>query len=405
MQFRMLGKVRLAIMAVAVSILALILLLYRPDPFQAQAVRNPPFTSLTYGIQAFLWWDENYAAYSMDWTRLMVFSHVKQIFAWEDIEPRPGEFDFTRADGIVSEIEAKGLELVVRLTDSPDWSHPSVTCTLPDCHDAPPDDYADYGRYCAAIAERYRGRIAAYQVWNEPNLAREWGGREPNPAAYVGLLKVCYEAIKAVDPAAIVISAGLAPTGNWDATAWADDIFVRQMYDAGVQQVMDVLGVNAPGYNLAPEVSPDEAQAQGFNRFGTFRRVEDIRQIMVERGDAARQMAILEMGWTTDLVNENYRWFAVSPEVQADYFVRAYRYAAENWRPWMGLMSAIYIPDPSWTEANEEYWWAITLGSGGMGESFVALANMEKVCGERIIPARDPGSPEALGLATVVPCS
>jgi hypothetical protein len=130
--------------------------------------------------------------------------------------------------------------------------------------------------------------------------------------------------------------------------------------------------------------------------------VEDMRQIMVKNGDAARQMAILEMGWTQDPIHKDYSWFAVTEKPQPDYFVRAYQYAAEHWRPWLGLMSAIYLPNPAWNENNEEYWWSVTIGEG---RSFMGLANMAKYCGTRTIPARDPGSPEAMGLATVVPCS
>ncbi len=51
----------------------------------------------------------------------------------------------------------------------------------------------DFGDFCYALADRYKGKIAAYQVWNEPNLAREWGNQPPNPAQYVELLKVCYQ--------------------------------------------------------------------------------------------------------------------------------------------------------------------------------------------------------------------
>jgi len=271
--------------------------------------------------------------------------------------------------------------------------------------DAPPDDLNDWANFCGILASRYKGRIAAYQVWNEPNLAREWGNQPPNAAGYVGLLKACSDAIRAADPQAVIISAGLSPTGTWTESVTPDDTFFQQMYDAGFQQYVDVAGVNAPGYNFPPEISPEEAVAQGGHRFGTFRRVEDMRRIMVANGDAARQMAILEMGWTQDPIHPTYAWFRVTEEQQADYFVRAYRYAAEHWRPWMGLMSAIYIPDPSWTEDREEYWWSVTLGKGWMGQAFLSLANMAKYCGERVIPERDPGSPEAMGLATVVPCT
>ena len=36
------------------------------------------------------------------------------------------------------------------------------------------------GDFVYAVADRYKGRIRAYEVWNEPNLAREWGGRLPD---------------------------------------------------------------------------------------------------------------------------------------------------------------------------------------------------------------------------------
>ncbi len=380
--------------------------LARYDPLMGDQVIDPPFTSLTYGIQTFLWWDKTAASLHLDWVRLMVFSHVKQIFAWDLIEPQPGVWDFQRADEIVDEVEAKGLKLVVRLSDAPDWSHPSVGGEKDkDFHDAPPDDLADFGEYCGAVAARYQGRIAAYQIWNEPNLGREWGNRPPDAAAYVELLRVCSQAIRAADPAAILISAGLAPTGTWTDMATPDDMYFESLYRAGFQQYIDVAGVNAPGYNMPPETSPDEAVARGGQRFQTFRRVEDLRRIMVEQGDAARQMAILEMGWTTDQVNPEYAWFAVTEQQQADYFVRAYQYAAEHWRPWVGLVSAIYIPDPSWTPAREEYWWSLFTAEGAMRPAFAALANMAKTCGDRLIPARAGDSPEALGLATVVPCS
>jgi polysaccharide biosynthesis protein PslG len=375
------------------------------DPFRGDAIVDPPFTPLTYGVQTFLWWDYTRAAKNLDMVRLMVFSHVKQIFAWEDLEPAPGEWDFRRADEILEEIERRDLELVVRLSDAPEWSHPSVEGRKDeDFIDAPPDDYALFGEYCRQIATRYKGRIAAYQIWNEPNLSREWGNRAPDAKAYVELLKVCSEAIRAADPAAILISSGLSPTGTHDDTAHRDDLFLQAMYNEGFQQYIDVVGVHAPGFS-PPEYGPDDAERDGRGRWATFRRVEDLRKIMIANGDAARQMAILEMGYTMDPVNPDYAWFAVEDDLeQARMLVEAYKYVADHWRPWVGLVSAIYIADPSWTEEDEEYWWAITNANGSIRWAYADLANMEKFCGERYVPARDPKSPEAQGLATVVPC-
>jgi hypothetical protein len=67
------------------------------------------------------------------------------------------------------------------------------------------------------------------------------------------------------------------------------------------------------------------------------------------------------MGWTTDPNNPTYSWFRVTEQQQADYLVRAYQWAYDHWRPWIGIMTTIYIPDPYWTPDNEQYWWSITL--------------------------------------------
>jgi hypothetical protein len=370
------------------------------DAFLGFRVVDSPFTSLTYGIQAFLWWDTGQAGLHMDWIQQMVFSHVKQTFAWEDIEPQPGAWDFERSDVLISELERRSLKVVARLTDTPSWAYGNREPTA-GVVDTPADRLEDWANYCRVVAEHYRGRIAAYQIWNEPNLSREWGGQVPDPAGYVALLRVCSEAIRAADPDAILISAGLAPTGDYTNEAWPDDLYFQQMYDHGFQQYVDVVGVHAPGYT-APEVDP--ADAPGGNRFFSFRRVEDMRRIMVANGDAAHQMAILEMGWTTDPLHSDMQWFAVDEAAQARYFVEGYRYIAEHWRPWVGLVSAIYIANPAWTEENEEYWWAITRAEGYTRPAYIDLANMEKYCGDDFRPARDPSSPEALGIVPVTPC-
>jgi hypothetical protein len=202
---------------------------------------------------------------------------------------------------------------------------------------------------------------------------------------------VCSEAIREADADAILISAGLSPTGDHnDARAHRDDLYLQAMYDAGFQQYVDVVGVHAPGY-AEPSYGPDDAEGDGGARWQSFRRVEDLRRIMVANGDAATQMAILETGYTIDPANPVYSWFAVSEAEQAQYLADAYRYAAEHWRPWVGLMSSIYIAKPSWTPQDEQYWWSFNEpDTGRMRPVFGALAQMEKFCGDVLLPARSP---------------
>lgn len=338
------------------------------------------FESPEYGVQAFLWWRPEIAQRDLKFVQELEFQWVKQAFAWRDIETlEKGKYDWWRPDYIVDAVEKSGQKLIVRIDRQPFWSQESDN---PPLENAPPANLKDFGDFCRELAQRYKGRIAAYQVWNEPNLSREWGNKPPNPAEYTQLLKICFEGIKEADPDALVISAGLAPTGTGLPEAMPDNQFLQGMYDAGAAEYFDVLGLNAPGYKAPPETPPEEGETNpdfGGGRWFVFRHVEDMRIIMEANGDGDKQVAILELGWTTDKVNPSYAWHAVSEEEQADYLVRAYQYAAENWDPWIGPIIAIYIADYDWTpEANEQWWWAITLPDGTKRPAFIALQQMDK---------------------------
>ena len=322
----------------------------------------PQLPSPSYAVQAFLWWRPEIARRDIQLVREMGFDWIKQSFAWRDIEDiQKGHYNWYFPDLIVDEVEKAGLKLLVRLDRQPFWSQGEGA----DLYlNGPPLDPADFGDFCYTLAGRYRGRIHAYQVWNEPNLSREWGDRTPDATEYVALLRNCYTSIKSADPEAIVISAGLAPTGVDSPLVVPDERFLREMYLAGAAPFFDMLGVNAPGYKAPPETSPQEAadpdNGWGGHRTFAFRHVEEIRSIMVANGDAAKQIAILEMGWSTDPRPDSpYHWHSVTEEEQAEYLVRAYRYADEHW-PWVGLMTSVYIAKYDWTEVDEEYWWAIT---------------------------------------------
>jgi hypothetical protein len=340
-----------------------------------------PFPSPAYAVHIAEWWQLEALERNLKLAREMGFGWVKLGFPWRDIEKGRDAYDWWRSDQIVSAVERYHLKLVVRVDRHPLWS----VETLPDAEitaHQPPADYQDYGDFCYELASRYKGRIAAYQVWNEPNLSREWGDKSPNPVEYTALLQVCYEGIKTADPQAIVISAGLAPTGTLPPTAVPDTDFLQGMYDAGAAAYFDVLGVNAPGYKAPPELPPEEGlKAEwGGHRWNVFRHVEDIRRLMVQNGDEEKQIAILEMGWMVHQeIHSEYTWHGITEAQQAEYLVGAYTYARENWQPWMGLMTTIYFADYFWTaEDNEQYWWSIVLPDGSTRPAYEALRQMPK---------------------------
>jgi hypothetical protein len=62
-------------------------------------------------------------------------------------------------------------------------------------------------------------RVAAFQVWNEPNLSSylnpQWSGGQPeSPVIYRAMLNAFYRGIKSTDPGALVVTAGTAPFGD-----------------------------------------------------------------------------------------------------------------------------------------------------------------------------------------------
>ena len=345
---------------------------------------SPVFPSPAYGVHLAQWWNLEALDENLLQTQAMGFGWVKQKFAWRDIEPAvKGHYDWYRADEIVRRINEAGLNLLVRLDVQPVWT----IASLPEhlwAGNQPPVNYQDFGDFCYALAARYRGRVQAYQVWNEPNLSREWGNLAPSPVEYTELLRVCYLGIKTADPQAIVISAGLAPTGTQPPLAMPDTEFLQGMYDAGAAAYFDVLGLNAPGYKAPPETDPAVATNPdagfGGHRWNVFRHVEDMRAIMVANGDEAKQVAILEMGWMREQSYfPDYQWHGVSEAQQAEYLVGAYRYAQEHWQPWIGLMVTIYMADMNWRpEVNEQYWWAFVLPDGTFTAAYQALQAMEK---------------------------
>jgi len=349
-----------------------------PSPASAAAVpvADP-------AVHVFLWGEPDATDPVLSLARDGGFHWVKQRFEWRNIEGKgKGRFEWDEPDRLVDAAEARGLKIIARVDNQPQWASSKVTWPAT----SPPDRMEDWVDYVSALAARYKGRIQAYEIWNEPNLDREWGGQPPDPKAYTTMLQASYRAIKAADPGALVVSAGLSPTTTQSAQAMRDVDFYQGMYAAGAKGSYDVLGVHAAGFKAAPcadpaEVAgdpalsnPGDSSPPDVKRVYAFRHVEDVRQIMASNGDGDKQIGVLEMGWTTDQrPNSPYAWHAVSAEQQATNLVDAFKCAREHWSPWVGFMTVIYIADAHWTRQDEQYWWSITNPDGTPRPAYTAL--------------------------------
>lgn len=234
------------------------------------------------------------------------------VFPWREIEPNPREFHWEQTDLWVAAAEFYGLDLIVRLDQSPRWTAPhSPAETL----NPVPEELGDFSQFVFRVASRYAGRVRGYIIWNEPNLAVEWGGRPPSPAEYTALLRAGAEAIRKADPGVLVLGGALATTTRDDAVAMDDRRFLAGMYAAGAAPWFDILATHPYGFGLPPD-APATAN-DGMN----LRRLAALRAIMAEHGDGAKPIWATEFGWTVGSSSSTLGP-SVTPVQQAEYLVR-----------------------------------------------------------------------------------
>ena len=320
--------------------------------------------SSNYGMSIFVWNHPETTQRDLETLKLADVGWQKTLFQWREIEPSCKYcFDFREADRVVAESNKAGIKILARIDFSPNWTRKDGVW-----RNARPDNLQDFADFLRVFSDRYKtgsphGHVHAIEIWNEPNLQREWGTpvSQQSAADYVQMLKMAYQTIKANDPSILVVTAGLSPTGWDDDTARPDDRFLQWMYDAGLQGNYDVLGVH--GNAQAPDPLAEPGSLEGFGDASFyFRRIEQLRGIQEANGDD-KPMWLLEFGWTSDPVHPEYSWFAVSEEQKASNLLAAMQYARVNW-PWMQVMTIWTLPDPSWGDDREEYWWALANRDG-----------------------------------------
>jgi hypothetical protein len=258
---------------------------------------------------------------SLEMVREMGAPWVVEYFPWAYVEQQPGRYNWTHADQVVSHASRQGLTVVARLGFVPQWPRPKDTSPLY----LDEDRFADFGRFAATFVKRYAGKVRHVIIWNEPNLALEWGYVPPDPAKYAAMLRTVYPLIKAANPDVRVLAGALAPTlaPPGSESGMNDLTFLQAMYDAGAAPYFDMLAIHAYGWHFDADDPPDPEVVN-------FRRTELLRSIMVRNGDEAKHAMITEGGW-----NDHPRWTrAVRPGDRIAQTLRAYAIAAEEW-PWM----------------------------------------------------------------------
>lgn len=253
--------------------------------------------------------------------REMGATSIVEFFPWAYIESTEDYYDWEPADRIIRHAQNQGLHVIARMGLVPAWARPQDS-TL---NFLPEEGFADFAEFVADFAARYAGVVDHLVIWNEPNLAFEWGYRPVNPSAYARLLQTVYTPVHQVNPNVMILAAGLAPTLEPDGSpnGLSDVLYLEQLYKAGAAGYFDGLAVHTYGFTEPPEAAP---ALDVLN----FRRAELLRQLVEQYDSREKPIFITETGW-----NDHPRWTkAVRPAQRIRYTLDAFRYAEANW-PWL----------------------------------------------------------------------
>jgi polysaccharide biosynthesis protein PslG len=141
---------------------------------------------------------------------------VRYTVNWDYVEQTRGQYDWRSYDQLYAAALRRNVHPILVAAFSPGWARPlDLSCGTASahCHDPPDSRHdADWGRFVAALAERYP-KAAAIEVWNEPNLIDFWRSG-PSAARYAALTQIAYDAVKSKAPDMPVLAGALNNTQN-----------------------------------------------------------------------------------------------------------------------------------------------------------------------------------------------
>jgi hypothetical protein len=294
--------------------LALLVCLLAAAP--AQARRQVPFGWL--GVTA----DGPLTAGGHDdeWGRLASSGaeSVRVSVSWARSQPDPSVApDLSATDRVVLDAAAHGVGVLPVVQETPTWaaSDPGQGTA------SPPRDPAQLGAFLKVLVARYgpqgslwaenpgvrRLPVRRWQIWNEPNITRYWAV-QPFAKSFVRLLRAARSALRAADPGAKVVLAGL-PNESWKA--------LGSIYSAGGRGTFDIVALHP--YTGKPS--------------NVVRLVRYARSVMKRHRNARMPIWITELSWPASVGKAaGPKGFVTTEKGQADRLRQALKLLAAQRR-------------------------------------------------------------------------
>jgi hypothetical protein len=328
------------VLAVAASSLIGFLVLLAPIASSAQTTAPP--AGFAYGFQVHLWhFDQTARSNVIGDVKQTGFNWMTEQIEWQSVETDVGQYDWSNLDNIVNDGTNAGLRIMLSFAHAPAFYRTETSGLMP-------GDPSTFGQFMQAVATRYAGKIQAYELWNEENLDREAGPGNVDPTTYLPILEAGYGGVKAGDPTAMVLLGAPSPTGADIPGAVIDDLsYLQQLYAINGGEVIgyfDALSAHPSGFSNPPDCTPATPECSlsgGFNSddsFFAFTRISEYRDVMVQNGDAGKQIWLTEFGYCSNsMPPPGYEYCRyITEEQQAQFLVQAFKMARQL--PYVGGM-------------------------------------------------------------------
>lgn len=226
------GGLSMANMKTLVSWIALTLFILSSP--RAQAQTRP----VSIGVNA--GWEHRFALQAhIGWSRLSI--------SWDSINPAPGVWDFSVVDSGVNEALANGQQILGILQYPPQWVGGGPNANIP------PRSTVEWSEFVRRVAQHYRGKVAAYEIWNEPDQKSTakhgigWGRNIEEPPLYVDFVHAAAVEIRAQAPGTLVVAPAFESRNTGDGV----DNRKRRI----LQQIQAAYYPDGPGYSFIDVIS------------------------------------------------------------------------------------------------------------------------------------------------------
>jgi len=301
--------------------------------FAGVAAAAPPPPRV--GVQTHLLWDDvsrGEMRHQLDLVKRSGAALTRVDVGWASLQQSgPGTLDgwyLEKLDAVVAAARDRGVKLLLTFMNTPCWASSAPARVKQGCSGAwwsrgvmayAPTDPKRYADAIGLLAARYRGRVAGWEIWNEPNHPDFF--KAPDRATtYAALVKAAYRAVKAADPGATVVAGALSQS---------DYAFAQKLYDAGIKGSFDAFSIHP----YSDDASPLDPRRHVDRRYSFIRGVPAIRRVMLRNGDR-RSVWLTESGWSTAPIRTSDHWRnGVSEAAQARFLTLQMKQVAK-W-PWV----------------------------------------------------------------------